>query len=201
MIVEFNGKDNIGREDERQIAMIVKEAFKEKLEWFYKGMDKSKMQLLIEKSITYNLGFYYVEDGEILGVTLLATKGKKYLSNRKEITKHMKLWNGVMYKLSFSDFGLKANELNLGMIAVCPNARGKGIGKKMLSHVYNTAIREQKDTITLDVINTNIDAKRLYEKEGFKESTYLSTHLFTKGMGFTGLSIMKKTLDRSSSAT
>lgn len=196
MIIEFNGKENISRDDERQIAKIVKEAFKEKLEWFYKGMDSEKMLVLIEKSITYNLGFYYVENGEILGVVLLATKGNKYLSTGKEITRHMKLWNGLMYKLSFSDFGLKPNELNLGMIAVCPNARRKGIGKKMLSHVYATAIREHKNTISLDVINTNLDAKRLYEKEGFKELTYLGTKFLTKGMGFQGVSIMKKTLDR-----
>ncbi len=58
-------------------------------------------------------------------------------------------------------------ELLLDGICVAANMRGQGVGSQLLQQLIQYAEREGYQRLRLDVINTNPDAKRLYQRMGF----------------------------------
>ncbi|MEM7612926.1 MAG: GNAT family N-acetyltransferase [Pseudomonadota bacterium] len=61
-----------------------------------------------------------------------------------------------------------AGELLMDGIGVSPAMRGKGVGTQLLKAVIAFAKAEGYSTVRLDVIDTNDNAKRLYERVGFE---------------------------------
>jgi len=59
-------------------------------------------------------------------------------------------------------------ELVMDGIAVHSEARGKGIGSRLLEEIENYAKEHGFDRVRLDVIDINPKAKKLYERKGFK---------------------------------
>lgn len=58
-------------------------------------------------------------------------------------------------------------ELLMDGIAVDPDYRGRGIGGRLLRNIVDHARTHGFATVRLDVIDTNPDAQRLYERFGF----------------------------------
>ena len=52
--------------------------------------------------------------------------------------------------------------------AVTSDFAGKGIGKEIFNNIKNNAIKNNKKTIRIDIINGNISAQKVFEKFGFK---------------------------------
>lgn len=63
-------------------------------------------------------------------------------------------------------------------IVVDSECRGKGIGKKLLEGAEEWSRHKGADYLELGVLNENIGAKRLYEKEGF----VFSSHIMRKSL-------------------
>ncbi|MDO4618591.1 MAG: ribosomal protein S18-alanine N-acetyltransferase [Clostridia bacterium] len=61
------------------------------------------------------------------------------------------------------------NEGNITNIAVLPEYRRKKVASLLLEHSVKTAISGKLDLLTLEVRKSNIPARSLYEKYGFKE--------------------------------
>jgi ribosomal protein S18 acetylase RimI-like enzyme len=77
------------------------------------------------------------------------------------------------------------DELHLNSLAVSANERGKGIGKKLLDATIEHARQKGFATVKLNVIETNLDAKRLYERFGFEEKKVQKVPFpFNRIMGF-----------------
>ncbi|MCK0125402.1 GNAT family N-acetyltransferase [Gelidibacter sp. F2691] len=62
----------------------------------------------------------------------------------------------------------QAGEYYIDSFGVSPEHQGKGIGAKLLQHVIDTYVHQQKHTVGLLVDEDNPNAKRLYVKLGFK---------------------------------
>lgn len=60
-------------------------------------------------------------------------------------------------------------EVYVNNIAVFYNYRELGIGSKLLSHLIDVAKEENCDFVTLEVRESNISARKLYEKLKFKK--------------------------------
>lgn len=60
-------------------------------------------------------------------------------------------------------------EVYVNNIAVFYNYRGLGIGEKLLSHLIDVSKEENCDLVTLEVRESNISARKLYEKLNFKK--------------------------------
>ncbi len=60
-----------------------------------------------------------------------------------------------------------AGELLMDGISVSPKMRGRGIGTNLLHSLIDYAQIEGYRSIRLDVVDTNVAAKRLYERVGF----------------------------------
>jgi len=94
--------------------------------------------------------------------------------------------------LILMNYDIKPNELHLDGIAVSPNKRGQGIGSRLISEFENYAGQRNIQLISLEVINTNPDAKKLYNRLGFKEIKSSSVWPFTKIFGFSSSTLMTK---------
>ena len=66
-------------------------------------------------------------------------------------------------------FWIFANETHLMNVAVHPEWRGKGLGKRLLSKMIEVGISKGAKTAWLEVRPSNFVARSLYEKAGFKE--------------------------------
>jgi ribosomal-protein-alanine N-acetyltransferase len=70
--------------------------------------------------------------------------------------------------LGYSCFWTLSGELQLVNIAVHPDLRGKGLGRKLLSHLLQEAESREAEKIFLEVRPSNRAAIGLYERLGFK---------------------------------
>lgn len=59
------------------------------------------------------------------------------------------------------------NEAHLLNLCVRPDCQRQGIGGQMLNHLQDIAHQEKSHTIFLEVRQSNLDAKYLYENNGF----------------------------------
>jgi GNAT superfamily N-acetyltransferase len=75
------------------------------------------------------------------------------------------LWAAMIFSLY--ERQPKASELLMDGIAVRKDMRGNGIGTHLLNDLKHYARENGFRTIRLDVIDTNPDAGRLYERQGF----------------------------------
>ena len=70
---------------------------------------------------------------------------------------------GALFAVSWSASDPLAE---LAILAVLPEARGKGVGSALLDAVEARLRELQIDDMVIDVITTNTDAMRLYERRG-----------------------------------
>jgi ribosomal protein S18 acetylase RimI-like enzyme len=85
----------------------------------------------------------------------------------------------------------KDGELLMDGITVEKTARGLGIGSRMIKTLFSYATATGFKSIRLDVIDTNANARRLYEKLGFK-AIKTEKSLFYKDIGFNSITTMIK---------
>lgn len=60
------------------------------------------------------------------------------------------------------------DELHINSLAVAPEERRRGHARRLLSHVFEEAVREGATSATLEVRRSNVAALGLYERLGFQ---------------------------------
>ena len=85
-------------------------------------------------------------------------------------------------------------ELLMDGIAVDADARGQGIGTALFDELEAYAGEHGLDRIHLEVIDTNPDARRLYERLGFVATKTERTPYLRRIMGFSAVTSMVKSL-------
>ena len=53
------------------------------------------------------------------------------------------------------------------LLAVCPAYQGRALGTRILEEAMDIAVRNGEKVLRLDLLKTNLPAKRMYEKAGF----------------------------------
>ena len=64
---------------------------------------------------------------------------------------------------------IAAGEAHLLNLCVAPEWQLRGVGRRLLSRAIRVAREREADTMFLEVRDTNVAARRLYESEGFCE--------------------------------
>ena len=59
------------------------------------------------------------------------------------------------------------DELHILNVAVDPDCRGQGVGRLLMSHLLDVAMKLSARAVTLEVRESNLSAIHLYEKSGF----------------------------------
>lgn len=82
------------------------------------------------------------------------------------------LWAAIMGKLTsgYICFWMFDSEIQLMSMAVHPHDRGKGLGHYLLKEMIEAGISKGMRQIWLEVRPSNVVAKGLYERFGFKEA-------------------------------
>lgn len=193
MIINFIDKQELDENDKKAIAKIVKEGFWGKMGNFFQKVNSYDSVNILEQSITFDKGFYYKEEGKVLGAVLLWTEDVPYLNFGREARKGLGFWNAIILQIGFAGFKPKRKDgLKLAMIAVSSEARGKGVGTKLLDYLNDLAIHDGFKRITLEVIDSNRKAIDLYKRKGYKCVKYINTAIFTRKMGFRGYYKMQR---------
>lgn len=99
---------------------------------------------------------------------------------------------GIRAALVFSIYDRKRekDELLMDGIAVHENARGQGVGTRLLKELKTLARTRRYRQIRLDVIDGNAGAKKLYQRQGFEQTKHESFPYLKWLFGFGGISTM-----------
>ncbi|TKB99990.1 GNAT family N-acetyltransferase [Pedobacter cryotolerans] len=127
------------------------------------------MDFVLKEGNQYCLSntFVYVLDEKVVGA-INAYDGGAIEQLRKPFFDYIR--KAFHHGVFDMDVESEAGEYYIDTLAVNPSYQGKGIGKDLIKYVINHAERIGFDKVGLLV--SNPDAKRLYEKLGFKKVGY-----------------------------
>lgn len=132
---------------------------------------RRKAEILFEQTMDPSCALVAVESGRLTG--LIAVKSSEIafvdagLWDFVRITGFFRSFWSVPI-LGLLEHNPGPDELYLDMIVVHPDARGKGVGRTMMAKAEEWAGRLGKTSLSLQVVDTNIRARSLYEREGFQ---------------------------------
>lgn len=192
----------------KAIANILYDAFADKIKYFWFWTDNKKLSLkLIEEGLNLDQVVYVTNSNkEVVAVATIETKGSTDAIQlpHSAFSKHFGTIGGFIRKSVYSIYKASQQDLKLGemyvdLVAVKSNNRGEGYGGQLFNRIDQVAQRANLSKIILNVVDTNLAAKRFYEKNGYQETHYEKMNplfkQFTKRAGFTGSYTMVKYLD------
>ncbi|MGD6852428.1 MAG: GNAT family N-acetyltransferase [Candidatus Bathyarchaeia archaeon] len=177
------------------VAHILFEALGDKLQFVFG--DKNKAELLMSTCLCADRFFVAYIDGKAVGVAGLEYDGKNYIEIDKRAVAILGLES---FRLMFWEFmrffdRLAPDEIHVQALAVLGEARSKGVGRSLLKTVIAKAKLNSYSHVRLEVIDTNVRAKKLYEKVGFKQSKISKIpYPFSKLTGFSSIIEMRYNL-------
>ncbi len=184
-----------------QAAAVYYEGFAHKLDGleFISRPPAQAIRILIA-SIQPEMATYALLDGRVVGVAGMQYRGRRFYVVpwrvwRAEFGVVGGLRRWLWFRLGQQFVHPAADALRVDGIAVSAAARGLGVGTQLMAALDAHARAAGLRAVELEVVDTNPDARRLYERLGFvvlKEQHY---GRLTAGGGFTGATYMRKELD------
>ena len=174
------------------LAELVYEAFEQKI--VAAGVPKEVAVEMMLQSIDPQAAFYAYCDGRLAGMAgLISHSGQFFHFRLKTFRQHFGLFRSIFYTLMMgSEDSVFVNELKIAPLAVASDMRGRGIGTKLIGHVERYAREQGYRILSLDVVDTNTGALRLYQKLGFRIHSTAHFLGLTKRAGFSGSHYMQK---------
>lgn len=134
--------------------------------------DRFKTLSIIKQAINHPQCFCVIEDNQLLGLVAFQTSGNAGFLNvqLKHLKENYGLWQSLkkMLGLALLYHKPKAKEVYIEAIAVDTAARGKGTGSQLVAALIDHARTQKYEQATLQVVDTNERAFRLYQKLGFQ---------------------------------
>ena len=125
---------------------------------------------LVESSIVSTSCLSAEEDAKLLGVLAIQTNKQSFLDpDFKDLRAHYGIVGGIIRAagLTLLQHSPKPKELYIEGIAVTDFEQGKGVGTKLFDELMIFARSQGFERVTLQVIDTNPRALKLYERLGF----------------------------------
>jgi len=162
--------------------------------------EKNKAKKLIELSINQDNCFSVENELKLLGFLAFQINESSFFNpSLATLISVYGLFSGILKVISLSMLGYKtnSNEIHIEAIAVSELARDKGIGTKLFDAIFQLASEKGYKTITLEVIDINPRAKKLYERMGFEVVKQSKTWPLNKLIGwpFNKVFLMKKEIN------
>ncbi|MCK4560516.1 MAG: GNAT family N-acetyltransferase [Calditrichia bacterium] len=179
-----------------QAAKLLYESFYIKMRVLIKEKDKALR--LIRAATNYESGFYVILDNKLVGITGIQNKGNKYFNVKfsdllKEFSFFTALPKFIRFKLESISFP-KDNELEIVALSVQKDMRGKNIGTSIINEIIKYAKEKEFNRLSLTVVDTNQDAKKLYERIGFSITKIVKYGFITRSAGFEAVIHMYKNI-------
>jgi GNAT superfamily N-acetyltransferase len=181
-----------------EAARLYLEAFRTKLAPVL-GPDEIGLRLLAE-AFDPGRAIVALRDERLVGVLGLNHGGRRFANLRPvRLVREYGRINGWARALlaAMLEREDSAGQLLLDGIAVDRDARGGGVGTLLLMEVSAYAVRRGFRSVRLDVVNTNEQARRLYQRLGFS-ATRTTRVLWPLNalLGFSAVTTMVKTLEK-----
>ena len=140
-----------------------------------------------------------VQGGTVLGVLLLEYAGMpKHLPSLTNRQLQEKYGLPALVRAMILDriihYHPGPGELYIDSIAVSEEARGRGIGSRLLDFTIEQARERQYGRVSLQVMFENPRAKALYERHGFQIISSKGSRWLKRKTGFSGAYFMEKQL-------
>lgn len=177
----------------QEVVDLYYEAFDQKMNFLFN--DKINAKEVILESLELDRGVICIKNDELVGVAGLKFKGKSLVNiDYSSIFDHYSLTSsiGILLKLILFNRLAKRDELLMDGIVVKKEYRGQKIGTHLLNYIFEFAKERNFKQIRLDVIDTNPNAKRLYEKLGFRDTKKVDTSFLSNRLGFNSVHTMIK---------
>jgi len=110
-------------------------------------------------------------DGRVVGIAGLHRGDAQFVQWKfEELSRHFG-WFSAIWRFGVAFLfmrSLRVGELLMDGIAVAETMRGKGIGTRLLNAIVAFGKDHDYTAVRLDVVDTNPEARRLYERFGFE---------------------------------
>ncbi len=149
-------------------SMLLLSAFREKL--LPVIGDDERAQHVVEESINSTNCIAAIDDRKLVGLLGIRNDQGLFLQpTLKLMTTAYGVFGGFLRKacLAFLEHATAPNEWYIFCIAVSEDARGQGIGSHLFAKLEEKAVQNGATKISLQVINTNPRAEKLYKRLGF----------------------------------
>ena len=183
-----------------QAAAVYYEGFTHKLDGleFISRPPAQAIRILIA-SIQPEMATYALLDGRVVGVAGMQYRGRRFYVVpwrvwRAEFGVVGGLRRWLWFRLGQQFVHPAADALRVDGIAVSAAARGLGVGTQLMAALDAHARAAGLRAVELEVVDTNPDARRLYERLGFVVLREAHYGRLTAGGGFTGATYMRKEL-------
>ncbi len=188
-------KLGIPEELRHQAATICYEGFRSQIEFLIGSQQKGVA--LLESSFNAELGLAAQMQGELVGFVGLKYENRPFFQfERSHCIRELGLLRGLLAFLVLNNISPAkplSDEMYIAVLVVDVSMRGKGIGSLLMQAASEIAQQNQCHSIVLDVANTNPDARRLYERLGFKAVRTIEFRYLPKWIN-SGATIMRKEL-------
>jgi ribosomal protein S18 acetylase RimI-like enzyme len=182
-------------DDRHKAAAMFWEAFEGKLNRCMGP--KAKALMFLQEHIRPSFSFSAYDGDTLLGLVGFKAGQGGFVGGDYRDLAHVyghvsAIWRGIV--LSQFERDLEEGQLLLDGIFVSHSARSMGVGTALLNAIEQFGRAELYREIRLDVIDTNIKAKALYEREGFVSTAQVRTGVLQPLLGFSSATTMIKTL-------
>ena len=176
------------------LAYIVCEAFPKKVAALKISRERAVEALL--DSIDWDAAFYAYRGEYLVGVAGIFTRSQRFLRFRfPDLRRRFGLLRALFFQLILGFEGRPAaDEFRIETLAVATEARGQGIGTRLLNEAERYAREHGYAVLSLDVVDTNVRARQLYERLGLEVVRTEHYGRLTRRAGFTASSRMEKSL-------
>jgi ribosomal protein S18 acetylase RimI-like enzyme len=151
-------------------AKLYNEAFGQKFSVAVRSEEKRIS--LIQKGFIPEYAIVALSDNTLLGIAGFHTSAGSLTGgiSYKDLLSELGFFRGNWAAIIFSMYERKpqTGELLMDGIAVHADSRGKGVGSRLLEEIARYAQENKFKRVRLDVIDINSNAKKLYERKGFK---------------------------------
>jgi ribosomal protein S18 acetylase RimI-like enzyme len=193
-------QSNANPQELEEIANIFYHAFKlkvHKIELFPKDTAQA-IRLLAGCFIPGHVLLAIIEDKLVGMLAMDDDRGQSMKFSFSDLSREFGGIGGAVryYWLNFISLIEKqpAGTLRIAAIAVAEEARGKGIGSLLLKYAEDFAQTQKYRALVLEVVDTNLRARSLYEKLGFIHTKTYSFGFITRHAGFSASDCMRKDL-------
>ncbi len=189
----------IGLPDEhlQEAAELFYDSFQKK---FYPIMNTREQGVsFLQKHLNPKSTMVAARGKELLGIAGLQYEGRHFFSpSASDLAREFGWQRSIMKILKMRLFNSpdRKGELYLKAIMVHSEMQGRGIGSHLLTGIFDFAWVHDFNTIRLDVVDTNPDARRFYEQHGFVATKIrrcpLPFQFLCRDMGFSSAVTMIK---------
>jgi ribosomal protein S18 acetylase RimI-like enzyme len=133
---------------------------------------RQKVITLIAHSLNIERGLAAQTQGQLVGLVGLKYENLPFSQfERSHCIRELGFLRGLLAFRAFNNIAFAKplpDEMCIDVLVVDASMRGKGIGSLLMQSAFEIALKNQCTAVIVDVASTNPNARRLYERLGFK---------------------------------